>query len=110
MDLLCTMELQAKSKFQCLENYSSFGRMPAYRKLARLTELNAERCQVMKAGDLVACHVPYENSRNLLNLHGGQFLHLQSGAGKISSASVSQTTMNNQAEHIHILAAQKDQD
>lgn len=90
MDLPCTTELQAKSEFQCLENYSSFGRKPAYIKLARLAEPSAERCQVMEAGDLVVCHVPYENSRKLLNLHGGQLLHLQSGANNISPACVSQ--------------------
>lgn len=90
MDLPCMPELQAKSEFQCSENYSSFGRMPAYIKLARLTEPSAERCQVMKVGDLVVCHVPYGNSRKLLNRRGGHFLHLQSGANNISSASVSQ--------------------
>ena len=86
MDLPCTTELQAKSEFQCLENYSSFGRTPAYIKLARLAEPSAERRQVMKV-DLVVCHTLYENSRKLLDLHGGQLLHLQSGANSISPAS-----------------------
>lgn len=83
MDLPCKTELQAKSEFWCLENYSSFGSMPAYIKLARLAQPRAERCQVMKVCDLVASHVPYDNSSNFLHLYGGQFLHLENGANNI---------------------------
>lgn len=91
MDLPCKAELQAKSGFQCLENYSSFGSMPTYINLARLTELSAGRCRVMKVCDLVASPVLHENSGKSLNLCGGQSPHLQSGANNISSGSISES-------------------
>lgn len=70
MDLSCKTKLQGKSECWCLENYSSFGRTPAYINLARLIAPSAERCQMMKVWVLAASYAPCENLSKSLTFHG----------------------------------------